>query len=107
MDGWERNRICFSNGALNIDGGTPISGARAAFTRTINSLSKGDFTADMIRKGLVYIINVRHPHPIYQNQTKSRIQNTELRGYTQTVFTDAIKDFVKSIRMSSIKLLKF
>lgn len=85
----------FSNGALNIDGGTPISGARAAFTRTINSLSKGDFTADMIRKGLVYIINVRHPHPIYQNQTKSRIQNTELRGYTQTVFTDAIKDFVK------------
>lgn len=85
----------FSNGALNIDGGTPISGARAAFTRTINSLSKGDFTADMIRKGLVYIINVRHPHPIYQNQTKSRIQNTELRGYTQTVFTEAIKDFVK------------
>lgn len=85
----------FSNGALNIDGGTPISGARTAFTRTINSLSKGDFTADMIRKGLVYIINVRHPHPIYQNQTKSRIQNTELRGYTQTVFTEAIKDFVK------------
>lgn len=95
MDGWERNRICFSNGALNIDGGTPISGARTAFTRTINSLSKGDFTADMIRKGLVYIINVRHPHPIYQNQTKSRIQNAELRGYTQTVFTEAIKDFVK------------
>lgn len=85
----------FSNGALNIDGGTPISGARTAFTRTINSLSKGDFTADMIRKGLVYIINVRHPHPIYQNQTKSRIQNAELRGYTQTVFTEAIKDFVK------------
>ncbi len=88
----------FSNGALNTDGGTPISGARTAFTRTINSLSKGDFTADMIRKGLVYIINVRHPHPIYQNQTKSRIQNAELRGYTQTVFTEAIKDFVKKHR---------
>lgn len=88
----------FSNGALNIDGGTPISGARTAFTRTINSLSKGDFTADMIRKGLVYIINVRHPYPIYQNQTKSRIQNAELRGYTQTVFTEAIKDFVKKHR---------
>lgn len=85
----------FSNGALNIDGGTPSTGAKTAFTRTINSLSKGDFTADMIRKGLVYIVNIRHPHPIYQNQTKSRIQNPELRGYTQTVFTDAIKDFVK------------
>lgn len=84
----------FSNGALNVDGGTPETGAKAAFTRTINSLSKGDFDADMIRKGLVYIVNIRHPHPIYQNQTKSKIQNSELRGYTQTVFTSAIKEFV-------------
>lgn len=91
--GHERSYI-FSNGALNVDGGTPETGAKTAFTRTINNLSKGDFSADMIRKGLVYIVNVRHPHPIYQNQTKSKIQNSELRGYTQTVFTEAIKDFV-------------
>lgn len=84
----------FSNGALNIDGGTPDTGAKTAFTRTINSLSKGEFDADMIRKGLIYIVNIHHPHPIYQNQTKSKIQNSELRGYTQTVFTEAIKEFV-------------
>lgn len=84
----------FSNGALNIDGGTPETGAKTAFTRTINSLAKGEFDADMIRKGLVYIVNIRHPHPIYQNQTKTKIQNSELRGYTQTVFTEAIKEFV-------------
>ena len=48
----------------------------------------------MIRKGLVYIINIHHPHPIYQNQIKNKIQNPELRGYTQTVFSEAIKDFV-------------
>lgn len=84
----------FSNGALNSEGGTPITGAKTAFTRTINTLSKGEFDADMIRKGLVYIVNIRHPHPIYQNQVKNKIQNPELRGYTQTVFGDAIKDFV-------------
>ena len=50
----------------------------------------------MIRKGLVYIVNIRHPHPIYQNQTKNKIQNAELRGYTQTVFTEAIKNFVNT-----------
>ena len=83
----------FSNGALNSDGGTPETGAKTAFTKTINSLSKNNFDADMIRKGLVYIVNIRHPHPIYQNQTKNKIQNTELRGYTQTVFTEAIKNF--------------
>ena len=92
--GEKETRYIFSNGALNIDGGTPETGAKTAFTRTINSLSKGDFDADMIRKGLVYIVNIRHPHPIYQNQTKSKIQNSELRGYTQTVFSEAIKDFV-------------
>lgn len=92
--GGRETSYVFSNGALNVDGGTPETGAKTAFTRTINSLSKGEFDADMIRKGLVYIINIRHPHPIYQNQTKTKIQNSELRGYTQTVFTEAIKDFV-------------
>lgn len=92
--GGKETSYIFSNGALNVDGGTPETGAKTAFTRTINSLSKGEFDADMIRKGLVYIINIRHPHPIYQNQTKTKIQNSELRGYTQTVFTEAIKDFV-------------
>lgn len=92
--GGKETSYIFSNGALNVDGGTPETGAKTAFTRTINSLSKGNFDADMIRKGLVYIINIRHPHPIYQNQTKSKIQNAELRGYTQTVFTEAIKEFV-------------
>lgn len=92
--GGKEERYIFSNGALNEDGGTPETGAKTAFTRTINSLSKGNFDADMIRKGLVYIVNIRHPKPIYQNQTKNKIQNPELRGYTQTVFGEAIKDFV-------------
>lgn len=96
----------FSNGALNSEGGTPVTGAKAAFTRTINSLSKGDFDSDMIRKGLVYIINIRHPHPIYQNQVKNKIQNFELRGYTQTVFGEAIKDFVAKNRNDFDKIIE-
>ena len=92
----KETRYIFSNGALNSDGGTPETGAKTAFTKTINSLSKGEFDPDMIRKGLVYIVNIRHPHPIYQNQTKNKIQNTELRGYTQSVFTEAIKDFANN-----------
>lgn len=83
----------FSNGAMNIDGGTPITGAKTAFTRTVNSLGGTNFDGDLIRRGLVYIINVRHPAPIYQNQSKTKIQNAELKGYTQTVLTEAIKDF--------------
>lgn len=84
----------FSNGALNSGGGTPVSGMKAAFTRTINEQSKETFDSEMIRKGLVTIINIKHPHPVYQNQVKDKIQNQELRGYTQTVFTEAIKDWI-------------
>lgn len=85
----------FSNGALNIDGGTPISGAKSAFSRTVNSLAGKSFDSDMIRRGLVYIVNVRIAHPVYQNQVKNRLLNNECKGYTQTVFTEAIKDFAK------------
>lgn len=84
----------FSNGALNAGGGTPVSGMKTAFTRTINDQSKESFDGDMIRKGLVTIINIKHPHPVYQNQVKDKIQNQELRGQTQTVFTEAIKDWI-------------
>ena len=86
----------FSNGALNNGGGTPVSGMKTAFTRTINDLSKESFDGDMIRKGLVTIINIKHPHPVYQNQVKDKIQNQELRGYTQTAFTEAIKNWASA-----------
>lgn len=95
----------FSNGALNSGGGTPITGMKTAFTRTINDQSKESFDSDMIRKGLVTIINIKHPHPIYQNQVKDKIQNQELRGYTQTVFTEAIKDWIVKNRGDFDKII--
>lgn len=90
--GKERSYV-FSNGALNANGGTPITGMKTAFSRVINNLANADFNSDAIRKGLVTIINIKHPKPIYQNQIKDKIQNSELRGYTQTVFTEAIKEW--------------
>ena len=95
----------FSNGALNSGGGTPVTGMKAAFTRTINDLAKESFDGDMIRKGLVTIINIKHPHPVYQNQVKDKIQNQELRGYTQTVFTEAIKDWASKNREDFDKII--
>ena len=95
----------FSNGALNSGGGTPVTGMKAAFTRTINDQAKESFDGDMIRKGLVTIINIKHPHPIYQNQVKDKIQNMELRGYTQTAFTEAIKEWILRNREDFEKII--
>ena len=63
------------------------------------------YDGDMIRKGLVTIINIKHPHPIYQNQVKDKIQNQELRGLTQTVFTEAIKDWIIKNREDFDKII--
>lgn len=95
----------FSNGALNSGGGTPVTGMKAAFTRTINEQAKETFDGDMIRKGLVTIINIKHPHPVYQNQVKDKIQNTELRGLTQTIFTEAIKEWIARNREDYDKII--
>ena len=84
----------FSNGAANANGGSPTTGMKTAFTRSINDLAKTKFDGDMIRKGLITIINIKIPNPIYKNQVKDQISNPELKGYTQSVFTEAIKDWI-------------
>lgn len=95
----------FSNGALNSGGGTPEPGMKAAFTRTLNSLGGTNFDGDLIRRGLVTIINIHHPSPIYQNQVKDKIQNAELRGFTQTIFTDAIKEWARQHNDEFLKIV--
>lgn len=95
----------FTNGAENINGGTCVSGMKTAFTRTINDLAKTRFEGDLIRKGLVTIINIKHPAPIFKNQVKDQIVNAELKGQAQTVFTEAIKDWVVKNRDDFNKII--
>lgn len=81
----------FVNGLMCPEGGSPITGARGAITRTFNSLSKQDFTGDSIRKGLVFVINCSVAHPSFANQTKSKINNTNLRTLSSNAFSTALK----------------
>lgn len=83
----------FSNGGENPDGGTPITGARMGITRTINNLTKKNFSGDMIRTGLVYIISIQLKDPQYEGQVKNRITNSCLQGMCQSAFSKAIKTF--------------
>lgn len=82
----------FVNGAECPDGGQPITGAKTAITRTINHLTKEKFDGDSIRKGLVYIISIKHPSPMFTNQTKTSISNPELRGMCDSLLSSMIKD---------------
>ena len=81
----------FVNGLRCPEGGSPITGAKTAITRTFNSLSKQDFDGDSIRQNLFYVINCSVANPSFANQTKSKINNASLRTLASNAFSDALK----------------
>ena len=89
-DGKEESYV-FVNGLRCPEGGSPITGAKSAITRTFNSLSKSSFDGDSIRGGLFYVINCSVAQPSFANQTKSKINNTNLRTLASNAFSDALK----------------
>ena len=99
----------FVNGLLCVEGGTPITGAKSALTRTFNSLSKQNFNGDSIRQNLFYVINCSVANPSFANQTKSKINNANLRGMASTCFSNGLKQMswkYKEEFESIIELLK-
>lgn len=89
--GKKEQSYVFVNGLLCPEGGSPITGAKTAITRTFNSLSKQNFDGDAIRGGLFYVINCSVAQPSFANQTKSKINNTNLRTMASNCFTNALK----------------
>lgn len=91
---WGDTKNCeyvFVNGLQCPEGGSPVTGARSSITRTFNSLSGQKFDGDSIRDGLFYVINCSVANPSFANQTKSKINNANLRTLASNAFSDALK----------------
>ena len=82
----------FVNGLRCPEGGSPITGARSALTKTFNSITDESFDGENIRKNLFYVVNCKVENPSFANQTKSKVNNASLRTLTTTAFTNAIKN---------------
>lgn len=82
----------FVNGLRCPEGGTPVTGAKTAITKTFNTLADAAFEGEYIRKNLFYVINCKVENPSFANQTKSKINNTSLRTLASTAFTNALKE---------------
>lgn len=85
----------FVNGLRCPEGGSPITGAKAAITKAFNSLADSKFDGDKIRENLFYVINCKVAAPSFANQTKSKINNASLRTLASSAFTEALKNMVK------------
>lgn len=81
----------FVNGLRCPELGSPVTGAKTAITRTFNSLSGQNFDGDSIRNGLFYVINCTVANPSFANQTKSKINNANLRTMASSCFSNALK----------------
>ena len=87
----------FANNVLNPDGGTHLTGFRAALTRVVNDYARKNgllkekeenLSGEDTREGLTCIILVKLPDPQFEGQTKNKLGNPEVRGYVETVMNE-------------------
>lgn len=93
---WTRGNeksFVFTNGLENIEGGTSLTGMKTAITTFMKKQFKGEFSGDIARTGLVYAVSCKTPNPSFANQTKTKINNPELRGLAQRATGQALNDF--------------
>ena len=93
---WTKDKeksFVFTNGLENIEGGTPLTGMKTALTTFMKKQFKGDFDGDIARTGLVYAVSCKTPNPSFANQTKTKINNPELRGLAQRATGQALQEF--------------
>ena len=93
---WTKSRgehfYCFTNGVANAEGGTPITGLKTSITKTLQKKIKS-LTGELARTGLVYAVSCKVVNPSFANQTKTKINNPELRSLASKAFSEGFEKF--------------
>jgi DNA gyrase subunit B len=102
-DGYNENIFSFVNTINTHEGGTHLTGLKAALTRTINAyaqkgnfLKKADFTltGDDVREGLTAVLSVKIREPQFEGQTKTKLGNSEAEGAVKTVVNELLGQYL-------------
>ncbi len=112
-DSYGESTHTFANNINTIDGGTHLSGFKAALTRTINDYAKrngflkGDETlsGEDVREGLTAIISVKLAEPQFEGQTKGKLGNAEIAGAVQQVVNEALGAFLEENPQTARKVI--
>ena len=100
---YQENIFGFVNTINTIEGGTHVSGLKTALTRVINDyvkkknlLKNGDtLMGDDVREGITAIISIKIPDPQFEGQTKSKLGNSEVKGYVDSAVTLSLSEFLE------------
>ncbi len=103
-DAFTESIYAFANTINTIDGGTHLTGLRAALTRVINDYARKskflkekdkNFTGDDTREGLTAIVSIKHPEPQFESQTKVKLMNPEVQTHAQKIIGEAFSSFLE------------
>jgi len=101
---FQEQTICFANNIHTTEGGTHLTGFKAALTRTINAYARKEsllkekeenLTAEDVREGLSAVISVRLKDPQFEGQTKSKLGNAEMKALVETVVNEKLGAFME------------
>ena len=103
-DTYTENVLAFANNINTVDGGTHVTGFRAALTSSLNDWARrsgvlkdadGNLSGDDVREGLTAVISVKLTEPQFEGQTKAKLGNAEVKGQVQTAVAEAINQYLE------------
>ncbi len=98
-DSYTENVLSFANGINTVDGGTHVTGFRAALTSSLNDWARRagvlrdndpNLAGEDVREGLTAVISVKLTDPQFESQTKAKLNNAELKGLVQAAVADSL-----------------
>ncbi|MBX6312851.1 MAG: DNA topoisomerase (ATP-hydrolyzing) subunit B [Isosphaeraceae bacterium] len=109
------NVVSYCNNINTVEGGTHLTGFRAALTRTLNNYAKANvpagkkdltITGDDFKEGLTAIISVRVPDPQFEGQTKTKLGNGEVEGIVAKVVNEKLAEFLEQSPAAARKVIQ-